>query len=129
MMAKLSIPADALDLILSRRTPKQSYADLIEKEQAPINDLLTFGLMNTPIFSKLTGKPRGYVVLWENRNVTTVDAEGKLMGVEIGRGYVTAEEAVEIFDRYWAIKAKQCRCADEQDADQDRDERIWELDC
>lgn len=94
-MSSLSISKKAVELIVSRRTSEQSYNDLIQRGESPINDILTFGWVITPIMRNVTA---GHVVFWRhNGNVTVTDIAGKLLGVEVGRGMVATEEALEIW--------------------------------
>ena len=82
---------------LARRTPAAAYSELIATKKTTINDILCFGLYNTRIVRNDTGDTCAYVVEWINGDVTTVDTDGNLMGVDLGRGHVTADEALEIF--------------------------------
>lgn len=97
----LGIPSAAFSLMASGVTPKSAYCALVEQGQTTVMAVLTFGFLNTPITHNGTGEVAGYVTLWPNRNVTVIDAVGRLLGVVEKHGNVTSEQAVEMFDRFW----------------------------
>lgn len=87
--------------VLARRTPRIAYDEMIAARKTSIQDVLAYGTVNTPIILNSTGETVGYVVFWHhNNNVTAVDSDGNLLGVDEGRGYVTQAESVDIFEKY-----------------------------
>lgn len=84
-----------------QRSTDQVYQDLVKNKRILTQDLLTFGLINTPI--NLNGKMIGHVSYWFDLRVavTLIGRKySRLIGVEL-HGSPSKDEAVEIFKHHY----------------------------
>lgn len=70
-MITLAIPKEAA-VAMATKTPKSVYSEMIRTGRISRIDILTFGMLNTTITRKSTGRISGMVVCWDVGKGVTV---------------------------------------------------------
>lgn len=69
-----------------------------------VTEILTFGMVNTPITHNATGALCAYVVYWQNRLVTVCKVDGNeatVIGLFNAERSPDVDEALTIFHKHW----------------------------
>lgn len=106
MIDALTFPRGAL-AVMSGRTPRQAYQELIDNRQLTLIELLTFAYVNTPISDTPVWNPErtvAYVSYWQGKKMTLCALDGDSVRlVYAGDGEVMDQaEALEFFRRHWS---------------------------
>lgn len=104
MELTLEIPRSAAHL-MATKSLADVYAGLHVGAIMPVLEVLTFGMINTPITLNATGELCAYVVEWENRVVTVHRVGGcdcTVIGMEfVAHAGLDCDEALALFRKYW----------------------------
>jgi hypothetical protein len=102
----LGVPNAALSLMVAMK-PAQALAKLQQTQRLSRMELLTFGMINTPIIHNETAEIVGYVVYWEGKVVTVCGIEGEdavLWSWAANQQPPDQAQALALFDEQWAIR-------------------------
>lgn len=90
---------------MSSKSPTAAYLEMIERRQLPLLELLTFGMINTPISEGATfnaDRIVAYISLWENGHTTlcAVAGDDSRLVSSANVAIVDPDAALE-FRQYW----------------------------
>ena len=95
----------AVGELLRTKTPDDVHAGMRVGATLPTLEVLTFGMINTPITLNATDALCAYVVEWENGQTTVCKVDGDnctVIGMEPVTGLDCAG-ALNLFERYWQV--------------------------
>jgi len=101
----LTIPGNAL-VAMASKSPRLALSELTTYHEISLIDLLTFGMINTPISDAPVfdaDRIVAYVSLWDGYYTTLCAVDGDMARLVYGESNVVVDpdDALEFFRRHW----------------------------